>query len=64
MCHLTEIKHNTINFLHFIQLTSQNRSLTAVNANFKRVETTKLINKLNTHLYINRKCDIVHNNIG
>ena len=64
MCHLTEMMHNTIKFLHFTQLTSQNRSLTTVNANFKRMETTKLINKLTTHLYIYRKCDIVHNNIG
>ena len=52
MCHLIEMKHNTINFLHFIQLTSQNRSLTTVNANFKRMETTKFINKLTTNLYI------------
>ena len=64
MFHLTEMKHNTINFLHFTQLTSQNRPLTTVNANFKRIETTKFINKLTTHLYIYRKCDIVHNNIG
>ena len=28
------------------------------------METTKCINKLTTHLYIYRKCDIVHNNIG
>ena len=57
MCHLTEMKHNTITFLHFTQLTSQNRSLTTVNANFKRMETTKFINKLTTHLYIYR-CDM------
>ena len=63
MCHLTEMKHNTITFLHFTQLTSHNRSLTTVNANFKRMETTKFINKLTTHLYTYRKCDIVHNNI-
>ena len=54
MCHLTEMKHNTITFLHFTQLKSQNRSLTTVNANFNRMETTKFINKLNTHLYIYR----------
>ena len=64
MCHLTEMKHNTINFLHFTQLTSQNRSLTTVNANFKRMETTKFIHKSTTHLYIYKKCDIVHYNIG
>ena len=64
MCHLTEMKHTTINFLHFTQLTSQNRSLTTFNAYFKSMETTKCINKLTTHLYIYRKCDIVHNNIG
>ena len=46
MCHLTEMKHNTIHFLHFTQLASQNTSLTRVNANFKRMEITKFINKL------------------
>ena len=56
MCHLTEMKQK--------QLTSQNTSLTAVNAIFKRMELTKFINKLTTNLYIYRKCDIVHNNIG
>ena len=35
MCHLTEMKHNTIHFLYFTQLTTQNTSLTIVNANFK-----------------------------
>ena len=64
MCHLTEMKHNTIHVLHFRQLTSQNTPLTTVNANFKRMELTKFINKLTTNLYIYRKCDIVHNNIG
>ena len=64
MCHLTEMKRNTIHFLHFTQLTSQNTSLTTVNANFKRMEITIFINKLTTNLYIFRKCDIVHNNIG
>ena len=64
MCHLTEMKHNTIHFLHLTQLTSHNTSLTTVNANFKRMEITKFINKLTTNLYIYRKCDIVHNNIG
>ena len=65
MCHLTEIKHNTVHFLHFTQLTSQNTSLTTVNANFERMEITKFINKLTTNLYIyKKKCDIVHNNIG
>ena len=64
MCHLTEMKHNTIHFLHFTQLTSRNTSLTTVNPNFKRIEITNFINKLTTNLYIYRKCDIVHNKIG
>ena len=65
MCHLTEMKHDTIHFfLHLTQLTSQKTSLTTVNANFKRIEITKFINKLTTILYIYRNCDIVHNNIG
>ena len=64
MCLLTEMKHNTIHFSHFTQLTSRNTSLTRVDANFKRMEITKFINKLTTNLYIYRKCDIVHNNIG
>ena len=51
MCHLTEMKHTTIHFLHFTQLTSQNTSLTTVNANFKIMEITKFINKLTTNLY-------------
>ena len=54
MCHLTEMKHTTIHVLHFTQLTSQNTSLTAGNANFKRMEITKCINKLTTNLYIYR----------
>ena len=64
MCYLTEIRHNTIYFLHFTQLTSQNTSLTRVNANFKRMEITKFINKLITTHYIYKQCDIVHNSIG
>ena len=64
MCHLTKMKHNTIHFLHFTKLTSQNASLTTVNAKFKRMEITKFINKSTTNLYIYRKCDIVQNNIG
>ena len=64
MCHLTEMKHYTIDFLHLTQLTSQNTSLTTVIANFKKIEIIKLIYKLTTDLYIYRKCDIVHNNIG
>ena len=64
MFHLTEMKHNTIHFLHFTQLTSQHTSLITVNANFKKIETTKFINRLTTNLYIYRKCDIVQNNIG
>ena len=64
MCHLTKMKHNTIHFLHFTQLKSQNISLTTVNVNFKRMEMPKFINKLTTNLYIYRKCDFVHNNIG
>ena len=54
MCHLNEMKHTTTHFLHFTQLTSQNTSLTAGNANFKRMEITKFINKLTTNLYIYR----------
>ena len=64
MCHLTGMKHNTINFLYFTQLTPRNTSLTRVNANFKRMKITKFINKFTTHLYNYRKCNIVHNNIG
>ena len=60
MCHLTKMKHNTIHFLHFTQLASRNTSLTTV----KRMEIAKFINKLTINLYIYRKCDIVHNNIG
>ena len=55
MCHLTEVKHNTIHLLHFTQLLSQNTSLTTVNANFKRMEITKFINTFITDLYIYRK---------
>ena len=40
MCHLTKMKHNTIHFLHFTPLISQNTSLSRVNANFKRMEIT------------------------
>ena len=54
MCHLTEMKHTNIHFLHFTQFTSQNTSLTTVNANFKKMEITKPINKLATNLYIYR----------
>ena len=65
MCHLTEMMHNTIHFfLYFTQLTSQNTSLTRVNANFRRMEITRFINSMTTNLNIFRKCDIVHNNIG
>ena len=64
MCHLTEMKPNTIHFLHFTQLTSRNTPLTTVNADFKRMEIVNFINKLTTNLYIYRKCDIVHNKIG
>ena len=63
MCHLTEMKHNTIHCLHITQSTSQYTSLTIVKANFQRMETTKFINKLTTNLYIYRKSDIVYNNI-
>ena len=62
MCPLAEMKRNTIHFLHFTQLTSPHTSLTAIN--FKRKEITIFINKLTTHVYIYRKYDIVHNNIG
>ena len=37
MRHLTEMKHDTIHFLRFTQLTSQNTSLSRVNAKFKRI---------------------------
>ena len=54
MCQVTEMKHTTKHFLHFTQLTSQNTSLTTVNANFKRMEITKFLNILATNelLYI------------
>ena len=45
MCHLTEMKHNTIHFLHFTQLASRITSLTTVNANFKRMEIYNKIHK-------------------
>ena len=54
LCHVTEMKHTTIHFLHFTQLTSQNTSLTTVNAIFKRMEITKFMNKLATNLYFYR----------
>ena len=54
MCHLTKMKQTTLHILHFTHLTSQNTSLTTVNANFKRMELTKFINKLTTNLYIYR----------
>ena len=63
MCHLTEMKHNTIQFLHLTQLPLQNTSLTTVNANFKGMKIAKFINKLTKNLYSYRKCDIVHTNI-
>ena len=63
MCPLADRKHITILFLQLTQLTSENTSLTPVNANFMRMETKIFINKLATNLYICRKCDIVHNNI-
>ena len=50
MWHLTEMKHITIYYLHLTQLTSQNTSLTTVNADFKRMEITIFINKLTTNL--------------
>ena len=52
MCHLTEMKHNTTHFLHFTQLTTQNRSLITVYANIKRIDITKIINKLTTDFHI------------
>ena len=51
LCHVTEMKHTTIHFLYFTQLTSQNTSLTTSNANFKRMEITKFINILATKLF-------------
>ena len=64
MWNLTEMNHSTIHILYFTQLTSQNTLLTTVNANIKRMEITKFINKLTSHLFIYRKCDLVHNDIG
>ena len=58
------MKRYTIHVLHFTQLTSQNTPLTTVNANFKRMEISKFINKTTTNLSVYRKCDVVHNNIG
>ena len=56
MCHMTEMKHNTIHFLrNFTQLTSQNTFLTTVNVNLKRMGKAKFINKLTTNLYIYKK---------
>ena len=52
MCHLTEMKHNTIHVLHLTKLTTQNTSLTTVNAYLKRMELTKLIKHLTTNLCI------------
>ena len=52
MCHLTEMKHNTIHFLHFTQLTSRNTPLTAVNANFKRMEIINFIKNDHNTLYL------------
>ena len=45
MCHLTEMNHNTIHFLHFTQLKSRNTSLTTVNAYFKRMEIAKIVSE-------------------
>ena len=64
MCHLTELKQYHTLFYIFTQLILQNASLTTVNANFKRMEIAKFINKLITNLYIYRKFDIVHDYIG
>ena len=61
MCHLTEMKHNTI---HFFTFHTTDITKCILNTNFKRMEIIKFINKLTTNLYIYRKCDIVHNNIG
>ena len=54
MCHLTEMKHNTLIFLHLTKFTSQNTPLNTVNANFKRIEITKFIKKMTRNLYIDR----------
>ena len=47
-----EAYHHTL--FRFTQLTSQNTSLTTVNANFRIMEITKFINKMATNLYIYR----------
>ena len=52
MCNLNEMKHNTTNLLHLTQLTSQNTSLTTVNANFKRMEITKSLKNDYKPLYL------------
>ena len=54
MCHLTEKKQPTIHFYTFHTIDITKLSLTTVNANFKRMEKTKSINKLTTNLYIYR----------
>ena len=48
MFHLTEMKHNTIHFLHLTHLRSQNTSLSTVNAYIRRMEVTQFMNKLTT----------------
>ena len=58
MCHVTEMKHTIVHFLHFTQLTSQNISLTTVKVYFKRMEITKFINKLAKNLYICRNVQL------
>ena len=64
MCHLTEMKHNTIQFFSFHTIDITNTSLNNVNDTFKIMDITTFKNKLTTHLYICRKCDIVHNTMG
>ena len=53
MCHVIEMNHTIIHFLHFTQLTSQKTSLTTVNANFRIMEITKFINKMATFGQLN-----------
>ena len=43
MWHSSEIKHNTIHILYFIQSASQNISLTTVTVNVLKLRTLKII---------------------
>ena len=65
MCHLNEMKLNTVQFFFSFHTTEITKYiLNTVNAKFKIMEITKFINKSTTNLYIYRKCDIVHKTLG